>query len=90
MKLDEDPQGITLEVSDDGPGFAPEIEKRAFERFARGDHARTRGGTRRVRVRPERGRLSTALVLQGRGPAVLTLAYPGDRTFGSQRVSRRI
>ena len=52
--------------------------------------ARTRGGTRRVRVRPERGRLSTALVLQGRGPAVLTLAYPGDRTFGSQRVSRRV
>ena len=37
--------GVALEVSDDGPGFAPDIENRAFERFARGDHARTRGGT---------------------------------------------
>jgi two-component system OmpR family sensor kinase len=34
-----------LEVSDQGPGFAPEIADRAFERFARGDDARTRGGT---------------------------------------------
>jgi len=37
--------GVALEVSDDGPGFAPDIADRAFERFARGDHARTRGGT---------------------------------------------
>jgi signal transduction histidine kinase len=37
--------GIALEVSDAGPGFAPEIASRAFERFARGDIARTRGGT---------------------------------------------
>ena len=27
------------------PGFAPDIADRAFERFARGDRARTRGGT---------------------------------------------
>ena len=40
-----DDGGVALEVSDDGPGFAPDIESRAFERFARGDHARTRGGT---------------------------------------------
>jgi signal transduction histidine kinase len=37
--------GIELEVSDQGPGFAPDIAARAFERFARGDRARTRGGT---------------------------------------------
>jgi two-component system, OmpR family, sensor kinase len=37
--------GIALEVSDGGPGFAPDIAGRAFERFARGDRARTRGGT---------------------------------------------
>jgi two-component system, OmpR family, sensor kinase len=37
--------GVELEVSDHGPGFAPELADRAFERFARGDTARTRGGT---------------------------------------------
>jgi two-component system, OmpR family, sensor kinase len=35
---------VLLEVSDDGPGFAPQLTGRAFERFARGDEARTRGG----------------------------------------------
>ena len=37
--------GIELDVTDEGPGFAPEVVERAFERFARGDAARTRGGT---------------------------------------------
>jgi two-component system, OmpR family, sensor kinase len=37
--------GVELEVSDRGPGFEPCIVDRAFERFARGDRARTRGGT---------------------------------------------
>ena len=37
--------GVALEVSDAGAGFAPDIADRAFERFARGDAARTRGGT---------------------------------------------
>ena len=36
---------VVLEVSDEGPGFAPDIAGRAFERFTRGDAARTRGGT---------------------------------------------
>ena len=35
---------VELEVSDDGPGPPPELRPRAFERFARGDEARTRGG----------------------------------------------
>ena len=39
------PGGVVLEVSDQGPGFGPDIAGRAFERFARGDGARTRGGT---------------------------------------------
>ena len=34
---------VELEVADNGPGFAPELAGRAFERFARGDAARTRG-----------------------------------------------
>ena len=37
--------GVELEVADAGPGFPPELGERAFERFARGDAARTRGGT---------------------------------------------
>jgi signal transduction histidine kinase len=35
---------VCFEVSDEGPGFPPEIAERAFERFTRGDPARTRGG----------------------------------------------
>lgn len=31
-------------VHDDGPGFPPDLVDHAFERFARGDAARTRGG----------------------------------------------
>jgi signal transduction histidine kinase len=37
-------QRVCLEVSDAGGGFGPDIVGRAFERFARGDSARTRGG----------------------------------------------
>ena len=37
-------RGVCLEVSDAGGGFGPDIADRAFERFARGDGARTRGG----------------------------------------------
>jgi signal transduction histidine kinase len=39
------PGGAVLEVSDAGPGFAPSLRERAFERFARGDAARGRDGT---------------------------------------------
>ncbi|MFI0350859.1 ATP-binding protein [Actinomadura sp. 9N407] len=37
------PDGTTLQVADDGPGFPPEMLTAAFARFARGDDARTRG-----------------------------------------------
>ena len=37
--------GVALDVTDEGAGFAHDIAGRAFERFARGDAARTRGGT---------------------------------------------
>ena len=39
------PGGVELDVSDEGGGFAPDFAPRAFERFARGDQARTRGGS---------------------------------------------
>jgi signal transduction histidine kinase len=35
-------EGVELDVSDRGNGFAPDIAERAFERFTRGDLARTR------------------------------------------------
>ena len=37
--------GSEVEVSDQGEGFATDFADRAFERFARGDRARTRSGT---------------------------------------------
>jgi len=36
---------VELEVSDEGAGFGEAIRARAFERFTRGDEARTRSGT---------------------------------------------
>jgi signal transduction histidine kinase len=44
-RLSETDGGVELEVADQGPGFDPELADRAFQRFARGDAARTRGGT---------------------------------------------
>jgi signal transduction histidine kinase len=36
---------VEIDVSDQGPGFPADLRPRAFERFSRGDEARTRGGT---------------------------------------------
>jgi two-component system OmpR family sensor kinase len=36
---------IELRVTDEGPGFPPELLPYAFDRFTRGDEARERGGT---------------------------------------------
>jgi len=36
---------IEIHVLDEGEGFPPEVAARAFERFTRGDDARTRGGS---------------------------------------------
>ena len=36
---------MRLHVLDRGPGFDPELDGHAFERFTRGDRARSRGGT---------------------------------------------
>jgi two-component system, OmpR family, sensor kinase len=36
---------VRLHVRDRGPGFDPALDGHAFERFTRGDRARSRGGT---------------------------------------------
>jgi len=38
-------EGVRLHVLDRGPGFEPALDGQAFERFTRGDRARSRGGT---------------------------------------------
>jgi two-component system OmpR family sensor kinase len=38
-------EAVEIDVSDEGAGFPAELEPHAFERFSRGDGARTRGGT---------------------------------------------
>jgi two-component system, OmpR family, sensor kinase len=43
ITITREPGTVTLEVADDGPGFPPGLLDSAFERFARGDPARTRG-----------------------------------------------
>jgi two-component system OmpR family sensor kinase len=38
----EEPGAVTLDVTDDGPGIAAELQKDVFERFVRGDDSRSR------------------------------------------------
>jgi two-component system OmpR family sensor kinase len=45
LTIGREPGIVTIEVADDGPGFPPELLDAAFERFARGDPARTRGAS---------------------------------------------
>lgn len=47
VTLARDGDDAVLRVADDGPGMAPEVRDRAFERFVRGDESRARatGGT---------------------------------------------
>jgi two-component system OmpR family sensor kinase len=47
VELAAEPAGtrVRLHVLDRGPGFDPDLNGRAFERFTRGDRARSRGGT---------------------------------------------
>lgn len=69
------PEGFR--VHDDGPGFPPELLDHAFERFARGDTARTRGGA----AAPGGAGLGLALVeaiVTAHGGRVTLVSRPGD------------
>ncbi len=45
VHLDGGPGATVIEVSDDGPGIAPEFAPRLFERFSKADTARTGAGS---------------------------------------------
>jgi heavy metal sensor kinase len=44
VEVERAPRGYAVSVGDHGPGIAPEAQERIFERFYRGDAARTRMG----------------------------------------------
>lgn len=67
------PDGFT--VHDDGPGFPPDLAPRAFERFTRGDAARTRAGGAGLGLS-----LVEAIVAAHRGSVALA-SRPGDTTI---------
>ena len=84
--------GLELEVSDQGEGFGPEFAERAFDRFARGDLARTRDGTGlglsivRTIAEAHGGR---AEVVRGAGATVRIWLPDGpDTASGSSQVAR--
>ena len=64
-------------VHDDGPGFAPELVDHAFERFARGDAARTRGSEVGVGL----GLSLVEAIVSAHGGTVTLQSVPGDTTL---------
>ncbi|WP_210438751.1 sensor histidine kinase [Nocardioides xinjiangensis] len=76
------PPGSTVTVSgttagfsvhDDGPGFAPDLAPHAFERFTRGDAARSRGGA-------GLGLSLVEAIVAAHGGSVALESRPGDTT----------
>ncbi|WP_245916819.1 sensor histidine kinase [Nocardioides gansuensis] len=63
-----------LEVHDDGPGFPPDLVEHAFERFARGDAARSREGGVGL------GLALVQSIVAAHGGSVSLSSEPGDTT----------
>ena len=63
-------------VHDDGPGFPPQLVDRAFERFVRGDAARTRGAEFGVGL----GLALVEAIVSAHGGTVRLRSVPGDTT----------
>ncbi|CAI9415761.1 sensor histidine kinase [Nocardioides sp. T2.26MG-1] len=64
-------------VHDDGPGFPPGLVEHAFERFARGDAARTRTGEVGVGL----GLALVQAIVTAHGGSVRLSSSPGDTTL---------
>jgi two-component system, OmpR family, sensor kinase len=64
-------------VHDDGPGFPPGLAEHAFERFARGDAARTRGSEVGVGL----GLALVQAIVSAHGGTVTLDTHPGDTTI---------
>lgn len=67
-------------VSDDGPGFAPDLVSHAFERFARGDTARERTGGAGL------GLALVHAIVTSLGGVVTLTSTPGDTRFSVRLV----
>jgi len=70
-------------VHDDGPGFPPDLVDHAFERFARGDTARTRGQELGVGL----GLALVDAIVSAHGGRVSLRSVPGDTTVDVTLVS---
>ncbi|MBM7489073.1 two-component system sensor histidine kinase MtrB [Micromonospora luteifusca] len=90
VRLSADPDWVTIEVSDQGPGLDPEVLPHVFDRFYKADTARTRseGSGLGLAISWENARLHRhgerrGSLVAGNGPgggAVFTLRLPRDLT----------
>lgn len=76
----DDGGSVRIEVGDEGDGFSPELAATAFERFARGADARTRGGAGlglAIVLAIAEAHGGTAAIVEGASAgAVVRLAFP--------------
>ena len=77
------PDGGSFAVHDDGPGFPPDLVEHAFERFARGDVARTRasGNDEQPVGGAGLGLSLVEAIVHAHGGRVTLTSRPGDTTI---------
>jgi len=77
------PDGGSFAVHDDGPGFPPDLVDHAFERFARGDVARTRatGNGDEPAAGAGLGLALVSAIVHAHGGQVSLTSHPGNTTL---------